>query len=79
MVFEKLAELIAEQFGVAADTLSADTSFEENLGADSLDIVELTMMVEEEFDLGEIEDKSLEGIKTIGDLAELISASISEG
>lgn len=78
MVFEKVAELIAEQFGVEADTLAMDTSFEENLGADSLDIVELTMMIEEEFDLGEIEDSSLEGLKTIGDLVELISANISE-
>lgn len=78
MVFEKVAKLLAEQFGVDEDTLALKTSFEEDLGADSLDIVELTMMIEEEFDLGEIEDEDLEGLKTIGDVVELISAKLPE-
>ena len=78
MIFEKVADLIAEQFGVDASTLTMATSFEENLGADSLDIVELTMMIEEEFDLGEIDDASLEKISTIGDVVELISALLPD-
>lgn len=72
MYFEKVVKLLAEQFGVDESTLSMKTSFVEDLGADSLDIVELTMMIEEEFDLGEIEDTELEGLSTIGDLIELI-------
>ena len=50
MIFEKIAGLLSEQFGVEADSITMDTSFED-LGADSLDIVELTMAVEEEFGL----------------------------
>ena len=49
MIFEKLCELISEQFGVEADTITVDTTFEDDLGADSLDIVELSMALEEEF------------------------------
>ena len=46
MIFEKLCELISEQFGVEADTITMDTTFEDDLGADSLDIVELSMALE---------------------------------
>jgi len=74
MVFEKVAKMLAEQFGVDENTITMKTSFEEDLGADSLDIVELTMMLEEEFDLGEIEDGDLEGLKTVGDVVELITS-----
>ncbi|MDR1116875.1 MAG: acyl carrier protein [Oscillospiraceae bacterium] len=78
MLFEKLAGLIAEQFGVDESTLTTKTNFVENLGADSLDLVELSMMLEEEFDLGEIEDSVLEGLTTIGDVVELITARSPE-
>ncbi len=78
MVFEKVVKLLAEQFGADESTLTMKTSFEEDLGADSLDIVELTMMIEEEFDLGEIEDEDLEGLKTIGDVVELINSKLSD-
>lgn len=67
MIFEKIADLIAEQFGVDKDSITEDTSFEEDLSADSLDLVELVMQIEETFDLGEIEDENLESIKTVGD------------
>ena len=49
MIFEKLSELISEQFGVEPDTITMETTFEDDLGADSLDIVELSMALEEEF------------------------------
>lgn len=78
MIFEKVAKLIADQFGVDEDTLTMKTSFEEDLGADSLDIVELTMMIEEEFDLGEIADEDLEGLNTVGSVVELILSRIPE-
>ena len=48
MIFEKLSEIIAEQFSVEVSTITMDTTFEEDLGADSLDIVELSMALEEE-------------------------------
>jgi acyl carrier protein len=78
MIFEKVAKLLAEQFGIDESSVTMKTSFEEDLGADSLDIVELTMMIEEEFDLGEIEDEVLEGLNTVGDVVELISSRLPE-
>lgn len=72
MVIEKLKELIAQQFGVNADDITAETSFIEDLEADSIDIVEFIMSVEEEFGLGETEESALEGIRTVGDVAEYV-------
>ena len=65
MIFEKVCRMIADQFGVDVNTLTMDTHFEEDLSADSLDIVELTMAIEEEFDIGEMEEDDL---RTIGDV-----------
>ncbi|MBR4304651.1 MAG: acyl carrier protein [Clostridia bacterium] len=72
MVLEKLKELIAQQFGVDIGSITAETSFIEDLDADSIDIVEFIMAVEEEFGLGETEESALEGIKTVGDVAEYV-------
>ncbi len=72
MVFKKVCNILAEQFGVDADTLNMDTAFAEDLGADSLDVVELMMSIEEEFDIGEISEEEAVGIKTIGDLVRRI-------
>ena len=76
MVFEKVADLIAEQFGIDPVAINRKTSFNEDLNADSLDIVELTMMIEEEFDLGEIGDETLDSLRTVGDVVELIQSRI---
>ena len=70
MVFEKVVRLLYEQFGVEESTITMKTSFEEDLGADSLDIVELSMTLEEEFDFGENEAADLEKLKTVGDVVE---------
>ena len=67
MIFEKIAGLLSEQFGVEADSITMDTSFED-LGADSLDIVELTMAVEEEFGLENMDEDDLSGVATVADL-----------
>lgn len=72
MIFEKLADIVAEQFGVDADSITKDTTFEGDLGADSLDIVELSMALEEEFDLEEMGEEDLSGITTVGDLAKYL-------
>ena len=63
---ERLTEIIAQQLGVDADNVTPDASFMEDLGADSLDTVELVMALEEEFDL-EIPDSDAEKIQTVQD------------
>lgn len=72
VVFEKVCSILAEQFGVDAATLTPETSFIEDLGADSLDLVELMMSIEEEFDVGEISEEEAVSIQTIGDLVRRI-------
>ena len=68
MIFEKLKELISEQMGVEASDITMESNFEEDLGVDSLDIVELSMALEQEFDIGEMSEEDLATIKTVGDL-----------
>ena len=68
MIFEKLSELISEQFGVEPDTITMETTFEDDLGADSLDIVELSMALEEEFGVSEMGEDEIYSITTVGDL-----------
>ena len=53
-ILAKMQELISEQFAVDADEITMETSFEDDLGADSVDLVELIMAMEEEFDVGEV-------------------------
>ena len=72
MIFEKLCDLISEQFSVEADTITMDTTFTEDLGADSLDIVELSMALEEEFGVSEMSEEDIAGIATVGDLVNLL-------
>ena len=62
---ERVAEIIVEQLGVSRDEVVAESSFIDDLGADSLDIVELVMAMEEEFDV-EIPDEDAEKIQTVG-------------
>jgi acyl carrier protein len=70
-IFEKVKEVIVEQLGVEDETVTTETSFIDDLGADSLDIVELIMALEEEFDL-QIPDSEAEKIATVGDVIEYI-------
>ena len=65
-VEEKVRDIIVEQLGVSPDEVAPEASFIDDLGADSLDIVELVMAIEEEFDL-EIPDEDAERMQTIGD------------
>ena len=78
MVYDKVVQLVADQFGVAVESINRDTSFEETLGADSLDIVELTMSIEETFKIGNIDEDALEGMHTVGDVVDLISSKVDE-
>ena len=68
MIFEKLSALIAEQFNVDPDTITMDTSFEDDLNADSVDIVDLSMALEEEFGIEELGEAEATSITTVGDL-----------
>lgn len=71
MEFEKLQQIIAEVLNVDADEISMETTFVDDLGADSLDIFQIIMGIEEEFDI-EIDNDAAEGIVTVGDAAEQI-------
>ena len=70
-MLEKMKEIIAEQLGVEEDEITPGTSFKEDLGADSLDLFELTMALEEEYDT-EIPAEELEDIETVGDVIEYL-------
>lgn len=66
-MLEKMKELVAEQLGVEADTITAESSFKEDLGADSLDLFELVMALEENYNV-EIPSEDLENLSTVGDV-----------
>ena len=74
-VFDKVKEIIVEQLGVAENAVTEEASFIDDLGADSLDIVELIMALEEEFDM-EIPDADAEKVVTVGDVVEYIRDNI---
>lgn len=65
MVLEKVKAILAEQFDVEEDKITADTDLQEDLGADSLDVVDLLMSIEDEFEV-EVPDEEIENIKKIG-------------
>ncbi len=71
MVFEKIKEILAEQLDADMDEMTMDTNIAKDLGADSLDVVELLMSIEDEFEV-EIPDEEIENIRTIGELTEYI-------
>ena len=70
-IFDKVKSIIVEQLGVSEASVTTDASFIDDLGADSLDIVELVMALEEEFDI-EIPDADAEKVVTVGDVVEYI-------
>jgi len=77
MIFEKVRDIIAEQLGLEKDEITMDSSFVDDLGADSLDIVELVMALEEEFDI-EIPDEAAEKVSAVKDVVEYIKAHTEE-
>lgn len=76
-IFEKVKEITAEQLGVAESDVTMEASFINDLEADSLDIVELMMALEEEFNI-EIPDEEAEKISTVGDAVNYISENHAE-
>ena len=71
MVFDKVKELIVDQLGVEEEKVTAEASIQDDLGADSLDIVDLIQTIEDEYDLS-IPDEAVEGFKTVGDIVSYI-------
>ena len=71
MVFEQVRELLVDQLDVEEDVVTMEANIQSDLGADSLDIVDLVMSLEEEFDC-EIPDEEIENIKTVGDIVKYI-------
>ena len=77
MVFDKIKDIIVEQLDVEEDAVTMEASITEDLGADSLDVVDLVMSIEESFD-AEIPDEEVENIKTVGDIVKYIENKVEE-
>lgn len=77
VIEEKIFNIIVNQFNVERDSINKDTSFTNDLNADSLDLVELIMSLEDEFDL-ELEDENIDGINTINDVIVHINSLTSD-
>lgn len=75
-IFNTMRQLIAEQFALDLDEISMESSFVDDLGADSVDLVELVMAMEEEFEIGEIDEEDLQSLKTVGDCVRYLSAKL---
>ncbi len=75
-IFKTMQDLIAEQFAIDVDEISMESSFVDDLGADSVDLVELVMAMEEEFDIGEIDEEDLAALKTVGDCVRYLSSKL---
>ena len=75
-VFERVKKIIIEQLGVTENTITLEASFVDDLGADSLDIVELVMALEEEFDI-EIPDNDAEKVVSVGDVVDYIKEHVA--
>ena len=71
-IFQTMRELVAEQFALEPEEVTMDTAFEEDLGADSVDLVELVMAIE----VGEIQEEDLSGLKTVGDTVNYIASKV---
>ena len=75
MVFEKVREIICDQLDVAEDDVTMESNIADDLGADSLDVVDLVMSLEEEFD-AEVPDEDIESSKTVGDVVKFIEEHV---
>lgn len=78
MIFDKLKTIIAQQFGVEESSITTDVSFDDDLGADSVDIVELSMALEEEFEVEEMSEEDISSIHTVGDLLHYLQERLED-
>lgn len=75
MVFEKVKEILCEQLDVEEEKVTLEASLTDDLGADSLDLVDLVMSLEEEFDV-EFPDEDVENVKTVGDIVKYVESKL---
>ena len=75
MVFEKMKKILAEQLDADEESITMETDIADDLGADSLDVVEMLMSIEDEFEI-EIPDEKIESLKTVGQVVEYIQDNI---
>ena len=76
MIFEKVVALIAEQFNVDEDSITMETSFVDDLNADSVDLMDLSVALEEEFGIEEMGDEDVSSIATVGDVVRFLQSRI---
>ncbi|MDE7243646.1 MAG: acyl carrier protein [Oscillospiraceae bacterium] len=72
-IFERMQKIIADQFSVDPEEITMDTAFEGDLGADSVDLVELVMSMEEEFEIGEVQEEELAKLTTVSDCVDFLT------
>lgn len=77
MIYEKIVKLLSEQFGMEADEFNEETTFED-LGADSVDLVELSMSLEEEFGIDEMGEEDIASIHNVGDLVNFLQGKLND-
>ena len=77
-ILSVLRGLVAEQFAKEPEEINMDTAFEGDLGADSVDLVELVMAMEEEFEIGEVQEEELSGLKTVGDAVNYLAGKLNK-
>lgn len=77
-IFQILQKLVAEQFAKDPEEIAMDTAFDGDLGADSVDLVELVMAMEEEFEVGETDEDALNTLKTVGDAVNYIAERLNK-
>jgi len=76
-IFKTMQKLIAEQFALNLDDVTMESSFENDFGADSVDLVELVMTMEEEFEVDEIPEEDLMTLKTVGDCVRYLAGKLN--
>ena len=76
--FEELRDMVAQQFERDPETITMDTAFQDDLDADSLDLVDLSVELEDQFGISEIQDEDVEQIRTVGDLYQYIRDHLSK-
>lgn len=75
-ILQTMQKLVAEQFAIEPNEVTMETAFDEDLGADSVDLVELVMAMEEEFEVGEIQEDDLGSLKTVGDAVNYLAGKL---
>jgi acyl carrier protein len=76
-ILKTIQELVAEQFAIDPEKITLETSFEDDLSADSVDLVELEMSMEDEFGISEVQEDELSALKTVGDAVRFVAGKLN--